>query len=180
MDKTIEKNETKPYEFDQSAGFLLRAAALFIDFLILSIPMILLMTILPKEIKQTISEDGAVNRIAVYSEFSEIVIGILWLLYKSYLESSNKLGTIGKEKVRIVVVDNHGNRISLSTAIIRNYPFWLPLVSPLDSFETFLFLIAFISFISVGMTENKQGLHDMIAKCHVVKKTAVRNLTGKE
>ena len=80
-----------------------------------------------------------------------------WLYY-ALMESSRFQGTLGKMAVQIKVTDLEGNRISFGRATGRYFG---KIVSGLT---------LFIGFIMVAFTEKKQGLHDIMAGCLVVKK----------
>lgn len=83
---------------------------------------------------------------------------IVWLYYAT-LECSSWQATFGKKLLGIKVVDLRGNRISFLRATTR-------------SFAKVLSALMFIGFIIIDFTPKKQGLHDMIAGCLVVKQPA--------
>lgn len=89
--------------------------------------------------------------------FTSISILVIWL-YFALLESSSLQGTIGKMAVGIKVTDMDENRISFGQATIRYF-------SKLLSALTFG-----IGYLLAGITEQKQALHDMIAKTLVINK----------
>ena len=93
---------------------------------------------------------------------------LLPLSYFIYLESSPKQATIGKQFLNIKVVDLKGNRISPSTALIRN-------ISKIISFLLFGF-----GFIMVAFTEKNRGLHDIIAETLVVQNTASDEIANEQ
>ena len=80
-----------------------------------------------------------------------------WLYY-ALMESSRFQGTLGKMAVQIKVTDLEGNRVSFGRATGRYFG---KLVSA---------LVLFIGYIMVAFTEKKQGLHDIMAGCLVVRK----------
>jgi uncharacterized RDD family membrane protein YckC len=86
-----------------------------------------------------------------------LVIVITWL-YFAYQESSIKQATIGKQALGLIVTDLEGNRLSFGRATGR----WLA--------KILSGIILGIGFIIIGLTEKKQGLHDMIASTYVVYK----------
>lgn len=126
------------------AGFWLRVAASLIDAFIL----------------------GLVSGVLVfvYSAFSsantEILLNItyliVWILYFPFMESRGG-ATFGKKLVGIKVLNANGETLSFGRSLAR-------------SFSKFISATVFmIGFIMVGFTEKKQGLHDIIAGCVVVK-----------
>jgi uncharacterized RDD family membrane protein YckC len=80
-----------------------------------------------------------------------------WLYY-ALMESSRFQGTLGKMAVQIKVTDLEGNRVTFGRASGRYFG---KLVSA---------LVLFIGYIMVAFTEKKQGLHDIMAGCLVVRK----------
>ena len=68
------------------------------------------------------------------------------------------MGTPGKALLGLKITDNHGNKISLGTSVLRL------LGSMISS------IILSIGHIMAGFTENKKSLHDMIASTRVTYK----------
>ncbi len=132
------------------AGFWLRLVAWIIDMIVLTgggfVLGIILGLIVP-EIAELESE-GLWNVIGVF--FS-------WIYYAS-MESSTKQATLGKMALGIKVTDLNQKRISFGRASGR---FFSKILSG---------LILGIGFIMIAFTEKKQGLHDSISGCLVVKK----------
>jgi uncharacterized RDD family membrane protein YckC len=120
------------------AGFWRRVAATFIDGLVL---MIL----------------GWGASIVLEGWVTQLLGGVVldWI-YFAVLESSEKRATVGKMALGAVVTDLAGRRISFARATAR---FFGKFVSA---------FILGIGFIMAGLTEKKQGLHDMMAGTLVV------------
>jgi uncharacterized RDD family membrane protein YckC len=72
-------------------------------------------------------------------------------LYEALMESSCYQATLGKMIFGMKVTDLYGNRISFARATGRHFA------------KILSGMILCIGFIMVGLTERKQGLHDMIA-----------------
>ena len=72
-------------------------------------------------------------------------------LYEAFMESSSYQATVGKMILGMKVTDLNGNRISFERATGRHFAKWLS-----------GFALCF-GFIMVGLTERKQGLHDLLA-----------------
>jgi uncharacterized RDD family membrane protein YckC len=72
-------------------------------------------------------------------------------LYEAFMLSSPYQATLGKMIFGMKVTDLSGNRISFGRATGRHFAKWLS------------GMILCIGFIMVGLTERKQGLHDMLA-----------------
>ena len=72
-------------------------------------------------------------------------------LYEAFMESSSYQATLGKMIFGMKVTDLYGNRISFERATGRHFAKWL------------CTMILGIGYIMVGLTERKQGLHDLLA-----------------
>lgn len=129
----------------------------------------------------------------------QLFVDVVFLLYKPIMEY--KYGaTLGKMAVKIKVVSENFEQITLSQSILRNYPHWLnqllsigtafllfrhPDFQSADSLTSIgqvqkeivspmvssaISFLAIISWLVVAFTSKKQGLHDMIAKTYCVYK----------
>ena len=159
------------------AGFWRRVAAWLIDTIIVLIGVYLVGSFLWPELVETtthVSEsDGARLEVVSYalSWLGTVVFGIALGLYTAMLESSPAQATLGKRMLRLRVTDLDGARISPLTAILRCWPLWLPgLVSTVVGLNFFVGIAAIAACIAVAFTRRKQGLHDMIARCLVVRR----------
>lgn len=81
---------------------------------------------------------------------------ISWL-YWAFFESSTFQATPGKMALEIKVCDEDGRRISFLRATGR---YFAKILSA---------LILYIGFLMIAFTSRKQGLHDMLAGCLVIK-----------
>lgn len=88
--------------------------------------------------------------------FFYILLILLSWNYFAYQESSVRQGTVGKQVMSIIVTDLSGNRISFERATQR---FVGKILATLPFFA---------GFLPILFTENKQGLHDQIAKTLVL------------
>ena len=88
---------------------------------------------------------------------SFVTIAFASLLYGALFESSIWQATPGKKLLGIKVVDYDGNRLEFPQALGRVF------------FEYFSTATFGLGYLMIAFTERKQGLHDMIAKCLVVK-----------
>lgn len=93
----------------------------------------------------------------VYLVFT-VVFFAAYFAYFSIMESSSRQATLGKMAMGIVVTDSNGRRISLGRALGRNLG---KIISG---------IILYIGYIMIAFTAKKQGLHDIMANCVVVKK----------
>ena len=123
------------------AGFWRRAAALFVDFLILLIP------------------QSAVNLgLASMPTLAMLINIALSAAYFVAFHGSAKMATPGKMAFGIKVATLEGNRISVPLAVGRYFATWLS------------GLILGIGYLMAAFTERKQALHDMLCKTVVVNK----------
>ena len=91
------------------------------------------------------------------------LLGILigWL-YFAILESSSYQATFGKRLLGLRVVGLEGDGISFGRATGRHFGKFLSL------------LTLFIGFFMTGWTKKKQGMHDKMAGCLVVRKSSLK------
>lgn len=134
-------NEPKQY-----AGFFLRLIAFIIDFIIISILNVLIVTILNIEYNV---ESELWYPIFFFSHPYYLIIN--WLYFALLESNPNYQATIGKSILKLKVVDIDGNKISFGKASGR---FFVKIISG---------LILGIGFFMIAFTKNKQGLHDMVA-----------------
>lgn len=93
-------------------------------------------------------------------------MGLFWIviarwLYFVLMEISSKKATLGKMALGLEVVDLNYNRISFGKATGRHFGKIISAV------------ILDFGFMMAGFTDRKQGLHDMMSGCLVVKKGGI-------
>ena len=146
------------------AGFLRRWAALFLDQLILTggLYLILFAVLLGVGASSDFTMTGdepppwmVAGYIAAMALFY-VVAG----LYYSLLESSASQATVGKMALGIKVTDENGQRLSFQHALGR----WFA--------AALSYLTLYIGFLVALFTERKQALHDLVAKTLVVDRWA--------
>jgi len=158
--KKIEKIESDQKKQEglkkiEYAGFWLRVVAGIIDIIVF-----MALTVIAGGILGLIL--GATGNLDVIDqlpdEFYQIFsMTVAWLYYAS-LESSKKQATIGHLALKLKVTDENNKRISFLRATGRHFS------------KILSGLIFSIGFLMIAFTKKKQGLHDIIAKCLVVKK----------
>ena len=79
-----------------------------------------------------------------------------WLYY-AFLESSQLRATLGKHALGLRVIDTKGGVVSFAQATGRYFA------------KILSFLPFGIGFVMIGVTKKKQGLHDMMSGCFVVR-----------
>ena len=126
------------------SSFGLRLAAIIIDGLIIAIPLRIFNNIFSMIIDEA-------------SPIITIITMIIYWIYFAAMESSKKQATLGKQILKIKVVDMNGNRISFGKATGRHFG------------KIISFSIMLIGFFMASFTPKKQALHDIIAQCLVIK-----------
>jgi uncharacterized RDD family membrane protein YckC len=81
---------------------------------------------------------------------------LVWVLYSALMEASSKQATLGKQAMKIKVVDQNGERLSLFLAFKRN------------GAKIISFFFMLLGFIWILFDRNRQGWHDKAAKTFVV------------
>lgn len=142
------------------AGFWIRVLAMFIDNIILNIPIFLVAMVagvfLGASGADMDNPDSPANMV-----FMLVVYGISFLLPAIYFAGFHhkKGATPGKMAVGIVVVNDDGSRLSLGKAIGRYFAWILSA------------MICYIGFIIAGFEAEKRSLHDMICSTRVIYKS---------
>jgi uncharacterized RDD family membrane protein YckC len=87
------------------------------------------------------------------------IIGLIFtIFYYIYLPASDMMATPGKYVLGLKITDDFGNKISVGKSTVRYLGYIVSAIT------------IYIGFIMVGFTENKRGLHDMIASTRVTYK----------
>jgi len=157
----LEKHNTVAATSESSlyAGFWRRFVAINIDGLIITIPLLIITTVMVlNELNNSYNNGYYTEPSGASTALVYLVAFSLNLLYFAGMQSSKWQATIGKKMMGIKVTDMEGNRISFLRATGRLLGTYV---------STF---ILYIGYIMAGMTDKKQALHDMIASTLVVKK----------
>ncbi len=139
------------------AGFWMRFAAALLDFFAVTLFLLVFgflvdFGLLALSHIAPVAGDEILDRV-----FSLILLLSIWGYFGAW-ESSRLQATPGKLALGMRVVDLHGERVSLSRALLRNLA---KLISNLT---------CLIGYVMAGVTSRKQGLHDLIAGCLVIEK----------
>jgi uncharacterized RDD family membrane protein YckC len=92
---------------------------------------------------------------SIIASYGVLLIIIPWFYFAGF-ESSRSQATPGKLLMRIVVTDLEGNKPSFARVTLRHFA---KIISA---------LVLFLGFLMIGLTQNRQGLHDRIAGCLVL------------
>jgi uncharacterized RDD family membrane protein YckC len=141
------------------AGFWLRAIAYLLDSVIVSVALALAGSFKPTAFI-VFPDANAASRFALPQLTPlaiALVIPIVWLYYAIF-EASPWQATPGKRALRLYVTDISGRPLTFAHATIRHF-------AKIISSLTFL-----VGYIVAGFTEKKQALHDIIARCLVLRR----------
>lgn len=130
------------------ANFWLRAASDLIDRTILIVGSVVLQIVL-------IPSATSVGEYFVQFLVFYIILGFI---YSPVMDSSPKQGTLGKMMMGIAVTNKSGRRVNFRQASTRH------------ACKVFSYVTLCIGFFMAGFTKNKQALHDIIAKCFVIRR----------
>ena len=125
------------------AGFWIRFVAMFIDGIIVGVVYFVITFAML-----------AIDMLALAG-----ILSLVWVIgYYIYFPSSNMMATPGKAVLGLKITDDLGNQISAGKATLRYVGYII------NGFTLY------IGFLIVGFTENKRGLHDMVASTRVTYK----------
>jgi len=144
-----------PRAAGEYGGFWIRLVAYFIDGLILGIPMAIINVIAMGIIMRNVRSMGMYTFASIFLMliFTAISVGYILIGWSKYGT------TLGKRIFGLYVVDDETGRApTMGKAFLR-------LVGYIVDGFTF-----YIGFLMIAFTADKRGLHDMIAKTHVIKR----------
>ena len=141
-------------------GFWIRLVAFILDMIILSIAVILIFLVLVSTASNLFGEDAAIGTVLILF----VVFILAMLLYKPLMEASEYQGTFGKYLLGMKIVNQKGERITMTASFIRSIVYLLQTSIP------FVNIVSWLALVMIGFTEYKQGLHDMAAKTFVISK----------
>lgn len=146
------------------AGFGVRFVAALIDGILLGIVNAVIMTpLLGQTFSMALKADqGVVSEFDVMALITTFIISKVAILFAGWLyyavmESNTYQGTLGKKLMNIKVTDLQGSRVSFARATGRYFG------------KILSAMIFMVGYLMAAFTVKKQGLHDMISGCVVVK-----------
>ena len=143
------------------AGFVRRWAAVFLDQLIVMVPIWVIAVALAVMLGMGANTESAAATAGVAAQV--MIYGAYFIiapLYYALQESSAAQATLGKRALGIKVTDEPGKRLSFGHALGRWFAAGLS------------YLTAYIGFLMAAFTDRKRALHDMVASTLVVDKWA--------
>ena len=159
------------------AGFWRRFAAWLIDTVIVLVGVYLVGLFLWPGLVETSTHSsqagGASMEVVSYSLswLGSVVFGIALGVYTALQESGRAQATLGKRALGLRVTDLDGGRVSLLTAGLRCWPLYLPgIVSMVTGLNFVVGIAAIAACLAIPFNRRRQGLHDMIARCLVVRR----------
>ena len=146
----------QPYAVQTYAGFWWRFLAYLIDTMLTACVFFPLGFILGVVIVASGEKPSSPSMIAARLGLNGVSLLVSWLYY-ALCESSSWQGTVGKKIVGLRVTDLNGQRINFGKATGRHFG------------KILSAMILGIGFIMIAFTEQKQGLHDIMAGTLVLK-----------
>ncbi|MBT5415884.1 MAG: RDD family protein [Rhodospirillaceae bacterium] len=151
------------------AGFWKRVLAAIVDGILINIPIAVITYLVAPEAFQATEGEPSMGSGVLVMQAASILI---WMAYKGFMEGGPSGATVGKRLLSIKVTRASGDALGTPTAIYRAWPYWVPAAATLLGPQLGIIgLVGLISCIVVAFTPKKQGLHDMMAKCLVVRTT---------
>ena len=135
----------QPYPFK---GFWIRLVASLMDGIVLLIIVVLLSIVTGVVFGAALGDGAGLGMFLLVF----ILASLATILYKPVMEASDYQGTFGKYTLGMKVVDGRGQKISMTSSFVR----------------TILCFLLFLGVVIIGLTEYKQGLHDILAKTYVI------------
>ena len=157
-----EKEQIKRY-----GGFWIRVVAALIDVFLIFAAVIAVVYVFgtPKAIE--ISEFTPLEYTRATRDYlgdlGNVTLFILWFFYPAIMASSKHQATVGKLCAGLVVVDEREKRLSFWRAAAREFAKFLSIV------------FNGAGYLMIAFNRRKRGLHDVLTKTFVLKKTACRH-----
>ncbi len=147
------------------AGFWKRFAAAWIDYLVIYTVMAICGVLYSIFYIVPMIAENAGEYDYLDANVDALIFGtVMWLaiawVYFAVFEASRKQATLGKLAVGIKVTDLHGNRIGFARASGRYFAKYISVTT------------IGIGYLMAAFTKRKQGLHDMMAGCLVIRRDA--------
>ncbi len=149
------------------AGFWKRVLAALVDLVLINVPIVAITYFVAPETLDVSESEMTASGATLAMQAISILI---WMAYKGFMEGGASGATIGKRLLSIKVVRESGGTLGVPTAVYRAWPYWVPAAATLLGPQlSVIGVVGLISCIVVAFTAKKQGLHDIMAKCLVVR-----------
>ena len=139
-------------------GFWIRLVALFLDMVIITIGVVIIFFVLTFTADSLFGEEAAIGTFLILL----LLFVFAMLLYKPLMEASEYQGTFGKYFLGMKIVNQKGERITMTASFIRSIVYLLQTSIP------FLNIVSWLALLMIGFTEYKHGLHDIASGTYVV------------
>ena len=168
------------------AGFWRRVAAFVVDFLVIVVPAFVLSLVFftdvvifnPEAATGDVQPPQGTTKFLVF----QIAVLLLWIVYRAGLESSRFQATLGKQLLGILVTDRKYQRASFGQCFLRGWFYWLPgIMGVVDTLlqvamlQLVALIVSLVSCVMVAFTARKQGLHDIMVQCFVLRRSEARS-----
>ncbi|MCR9080955.1 MAG: RDD family protein [Cyclobacteriaceae bacterium] len=144
----MKNNQDLKLEETSYAGFWLRLFSGIIDTLILWIPSSIFGWIF----------QGKFENSSLFAFLDFIQLLLIWMAYYGITEGATHQATLGKRVLSLKVVNEDGTRLDFTKAALRIFV------------GTIVAIPLGLGIIAIGFTKRKQGWHDIILQCLVIKK----------
>jgi uncharacterized RDD family membrane protein YckC len=139
-------------------GFWIRLVAAFLDSIILIVITLIISFVLAAIAGILLGEGAGLATLLL----TLLAFTIALILYKPLMEGSEYQGTFGKVILGMKVVNQNGNRLTMSESFLRTIVYTGMLAIPGVN------IVGLLGLVMIGFTEEKQGLHDLLSKTFVV------------
>ena len=170
-------DQTAAAAHDLPAGFWRRLAAWIVDGILVMASFFIVGIYLWPDLVETTTlasqVDGARLETVRYAPtvLGAAVLGIAFWVYVALQECGPAQATLGKRALGLRVTGLDGARVSLLTASFRSWPRWLPvLLGVVGVLDAVAGAAALAACLAAAFTRRKQGLHDMMARCLVMRR----------
>jgi len=139
-------------------GFWIRLVAAILDSIIIIVMTLIILAVLGIIATILFGEGAGIATILL----TLLSISLALILYKPLMEGSEYQATFGKVILGMKVVNQNGNRLTMSESFLRTIVYTAMLAIPGIN------IAGMLGLVMIGFTEQKQGLHDMLSKTFVV------------
>ena len=151
-------------------GFWIRLVAALLDSIILIIMTLIISFVLAAIAGILLGEGAGIATLLL----ALLAFSIALILYKPLMEASDYQATFGKVILGMKVVNQNGNKLTMSESFLRTIVYTAMLAIPGIN------IAGLLGLVMIGFTEQKQGLHDLLSKTFVVSNDWEGPITSKD